>query len=133
MGVVIALVIGGAAWAVTSTSGGNQATPTRPTKPPGAASTTTDAPPGTSSTTSTAVTGPSTAVTVRVPDVVTGTVVSSAEQILQGVRLQYMVKIQPVSACTLPSGAYNQNAVLWQMPSAGSVVAVGSQVTLGVC
>ncbi|HEX3564957.1 MAG TPA: PASTA domain-containing protein [Acidimicrobiales bacterium] len=67
------------------------------------------------------------------PDVVTGTVVSSAEQILQGARLQYMLQTQPVSACTLPSGAYNQNAVLWQMPSAGSVAAVGSQVTLGVC
>lgn len=70
---------------------------------------------------------------VRVPDVVTGTVVSSAEQILQGARLQYRVEIQPASACTLPSGDYNQNAVLWQTPSGGSVVAVGSQVTLGVC
>ena len=141
VGVVIALAIGGAVWAVTSSSGGNQATPPQPTTPPGSATTTTTttttatttAPPGASSTTSTVITAPSTAVTVRVPDVVTGTVVSSAEQMLQGARLQYMVKIQPVSACTLPSGTYNQNAVLWQMPSAGSVVAVGSQVTLGVC
>lgn len=132
VGVVIALAIGGAVWAITTSSSGNQATPPQPTKPQGSASTTA-APPGASSTPSTVITEPSIALTVRVPDVVTGTVVSSAEQILQGARLQYMVNIQPASACTLPSGAYNQNAVLWQMPSAGSVVRVGSQVTLGVC
>jgi beta-lactam-binding protein with PASTA domain len=71
--------------------------------------------------------------TVRVPDVVTGTVVSAAELTLQGVRLQYRLETQPVSACTLPSGAYNQNAVLWQKPSAGSVVTEGSEIILGVC
>jgi hypothetical protein len=128
--VVIALAVGGAVWAITSSSNGNQATP--PTKPQVSASTTTGAPPGASSTTSTVVTPP-TADTVRVPDVVTGTVVSSAEQILQGARLQYMLQTQPVSACTLPTGAYNQNAVVWQTPPAGSVVMVGSQIILGVC
>jgi hypothetical protein len=135
VGVVLALAIGGTVWAVTSTSSGNQATPTRPAEPPGSASTTTTAPPGASSTAPGIVTPTTTgtAVTVHVPDVVTGTVVSSAEQMLQGVRLQYMLQTQPVSACTLSSGAYNQNAVLWQKPSAGSVVEEGSQVILGVC
>ena len=133
VGVVIALAVGGTVWAITSSSNGNQATPPpTTTRPQGSATTTTTttATPGASSTTSPVVTSPPTD-TVRVPDVVTGTVVSSAEQILQGSRLQYMLKTQPVSACTLPSGAYNQNAVLWQMPSAGSEAAVGSQVTLG--
>jgi beta-lactam-binding protein with PASTA domain len=133
--VVIALAIGGAVWAITSSSNGNQATPPPTTKPQGSASTTTGAPPrapSTTSTTSTVVT-PSPADTVRVPDVVTGTVVSSAEQMLQGARLQYMLQTQPVSACTLPTGAYNQNAVVWQTPPAGSVAMVGSQVILGVC
>jgi beta-lactam-binding protein with PASTA domain len=130
--VVIALAIGGAVWAITSSSNGNQATPPPTTKAHGSASTTTGASPGATSTTSTVVTPP-TADTVRVPDVVTGTVVSSAEQILQGARLQYMLQTQPVSACTLPTGAYNQNAVVWQTPPAGSVVMVGSQVILGVC
>jgi beta-lactam-binding protein with PASTA domain len=68
-----------------------------------------------------------------VPNVVTDTVVSAAELILQQARLQYNVTIQSTSACTLPSGAYNQNAVLWQKPAAGSVVAVGSQIMLGIC
>ena len=108
IGVVIALAIGGTVWAVTSSSGENNATPTQPTTP-------------------------TTGDTVLVPDVVTGTVVSAAELTLQGVRLQYMLETQPASACTLPSGAYNQNAVLWQMPAAGSVVPVGTQVSLGVC
>jgi hypothetical protein len=130
--VVIALAIGGAVWAITSSSNGNQATPPPTTKAHGSASTTSGASPGATSTTSTVVTPP-TADTVRVPDVVTGTVVSSAEQILQGARLQYMLQTQPVSACTLPTGAYNQNAVVWQTPSAGSVAMVGSQVILGVC
>ncbi|HEY1466946.1 MAG TPA: PASTA domain-containing protein [Acidimicrobiales bacterium] len=97
--------------------------------------TTTTVPPGASSispgvgTPTSAPTGN----TVRVPDVVTGTVVSAAELTLQGVRLQYRLETQPVSACTLSSGAYDQNAVLWQKPSAGSVVMEGSEVTLGVC
>jgi beta-lactam-binding protein with PASTA domain len=65
--------------------------------------------------------------------VVTDTVVSAAELILQQARLQYTVNTQSVSACTLPSGAYNQNAVLWQNPAAGSVVPVGAQIMLGVC
>ena len=141
VGVVIALAIGGTVWAVTSSSGGNNATPThatqpiKPTKPQGSVGTTTTVPPGASSTAPGVVTPttPTTGDTVRVPDVVTGTVVSAAELTLQGVRLQYMLETQPVSACTLPSGAYNQNAVLWQMPAAGSVVPVGSQISLGVC
>jgi hypothetical protein len=150
IGVVIALAIGGTVWAVTSDSGGNDATsttpttpttptlattPTQPTSPQGSVDTTTTVPPGASSTTPGVVTPttPATGATVRVPDVVTGTVVSAAELTLQGVRLQYMLETQPASACTLPSGAYNQNAVLWQMPAAGSVVPVGTQVSLGVC
>jgi hypothetical protein len=150
IGVVIALAIGGSVWAVTSGSGGNNATPTtpttptqstqstkptQPTRPQGSVGTTTTVPPGASSTTPGVVTPttPTTGDTVRVPDVVTGTVVSAAELTLQGVRLQYMLETQPAGACTLPSGAFNQNAVLWQMPAAGSVVPVGSQVTLGVC
>jgi PASTA domain len=144
VGVVIALAVGGTVWAVTSSSGGKNATPTTPTTPTtpsqstkaqGSVGTTTTAPPGASSTAPGIVT-PTTATTgstVRVPDVVTGTVVSAAELTLQGVRLQYMLQTQPVSTCTLPSGAYNQNAVLWQKPSAGSVVMEGTQVTLGVC
>jgi hypothetical protein len=144
IGVVIALAIGGTVWAVTSGSGGNNATPTtptlattptQPTSPQGSVDTTTTVPPGASSTTPGVVTPttPATGATVRVPDVVTGTVVSAAELTLQGVRLQYMLETQPASACTLPSGAYNQNAVLWQMPAAGSVVPLGTQVSLGVC
>lgn len=147
IGVVIALAIGGTVWAVTSSSGGNNATPTQPTqpttpteptqptRPQGSVDTTTTAPPGASSTSPGVVTPttPTTGDTVRVPDVVTGTVVSAAELTLQGVRLQYMLETQPASACTLPSGAYNQNAVLWQMPAAGSVVPLGTQVSLGVC
>jgi hypothetical protein len=144
IGVVIALAIGGTVWAVTSSSGENNATPTppttptqstQPTRPQGSVGTTTTVPSGPSSTTPGVVTPttPTTGDTVLVPDVVTGTVVSAAELTLQGVRLQYMLETQPASACTLPSGAYNQNAVLWQMPAAGSVVPVGSQVTLGVC
>jgi hypothetical protein len=135
LGVVVALAIGGTVWALTSRTGGNNATPTQPTKPPGSVDSTTTVPPGASSTAPGVVapTTPTTGDTVSVPDVVTGTVVSSAEQILQGARLQYMVDVQPVSACTLPSRAYNQNSVLWQMSSAGKVVEVGSQVTLGVC
>jgi hypothetical protein len=135
VGVVIALAIGGTVWAVTSSSGGNNATPTQPTKPQVSVATTTTVSPGASST-APGVGTPTTAATgntVRVPDVVTGTVVSAAELTLQGVRLQYMLETQPVSACTLPSGAYNQNAVLWQKPLAGSVVNEGAQVTLGVC
>jgi hypothetical protein len=134
IGVVIALAVGGTVWAVTSGTG-NNATPTQPTKPHGSVATTTTVSPGASST-APGVATPTTATTgntVRVPDVVTGTVVSAAELTLQGVRLQYMLETQPVSACTLPSGAYNQNAVLWQKPLAGSVVKEGSQVTLGVC
>ncbi|HEX3567375.1 MAG TPA: hypothetical protein VHU17_18575, partial [Acidimicrobiales bacterium] len=99
--VVIALAVGGAVWAITSSSNGNQASTPPTTKPHGSVSTTTTTP-GASSTTSTVATSP-TADTVRVPDVVTGTVVSSAEQILQGARLKYMLQTQPVSACTLPS------------------------------
>lgn len=135
VGVVIALAVGGTLWAVTNGSGGNNATPTQPTKPQGSVGTTTTVPPGASSTAPGVITPttPATRDTVRVPDVVTGTVVSAAELTLQGVRLQYMLETQSVSACTLPSGAYNQNAVLWQNPTAGSVVMEGSQVTLGVC
>jgi hypothetical protein len=149
IGVVIAVAIGGTVWAVTSGSGGNNATPTtpttrttptqattptQPTGPQGSVDTTTTVPSGAPSTTPGVVTPtPATGATVRVPDVVTGTVVSAAELTLQGVRLQYMLETQPASACTLPSGAYDQNAVLWQMPAAGSVVPVGTHVSLGVC
>ncbi|HXA31339.1 MAG TPA: PASTA domain-containing protein [Acidimicrobiales bacterium] len=135
IGVVFALAVGGTVWAVTSGTGGNNAAPTQPTMPQGSVDTTTTAPPGVSSTAPGVVTPttPTTGDTVRVPDVVTGTVVSAAELTLQGVRLQFMLETQPVGACTLPSGAYNQNAVLWQTPAAGSVVPVGSEVSLGVC
>jgi hypothetical protein len=86
IGVVIALAIGGTVWAVTSSSGWNNATPTQPTKPQGSVNSTTTVPPGASSTAPGVVTPttPTTGDTVSVPDVVTGTVVSSAEQILQG-------------------------------------------------
>ena len=136
-GAVGALAIGGVVWALTNSSNVTTATGTRPKNGRGAAGgTTTTAPaptssPGASSPTTTP--NPTSGSTVVVPNVVTDTVVSAAELRLQGDRLQYNVTIQSVSACTLPSGAYNQNAVLWQKPAAGSVVAVGSQIMLGVC
>jgi cytoskeletal protein RodZ len=139
LGVVGALAIGGVVWAITTSSNMTNATGTHPKNGPGAAgTTTTTAPaptssPGASTPTPTANSTPKSVSTVVVPNVVTGTVVSAAELTLQQARLQYNVTIQSVSACTLPSGAYNQNAVLWQNPAAGSVVAVGSQILLGIC
>ena len=139
LGAVGALAIVGVVWALTNSSNVTTATGTRPKNGRGSAGGTTTtaqaptSPPAASGPTNTPTTTPTSGATVVVPNVVTDTVVSAAELILQQARLQYNVNIQSASACTLPSGAYNQNAVLWQSPVAGSVVAVGAEIMLGVC
>jgi hypothetical protein len=116
----------------TTTTMSSTTTSTLPTTTTALSTTTTSAPPPTTSTVATTTT----VRTVSVPGL-TGHVVGWAEGQLTAVGLNANVQSASSGDCTFTDfngqPAYNTNGVMWQVPQGGSVVDVGSTVTLGVC